>query len=155
MVVYLIGSLRSPRVPSIGNSLRERGYDIFDDWHAGGPTADDEWQRYEKARGRTYKEALKGYAARHVFEYDVQHLKRADAVVLVLPAGKSGHLELGWALGAGKPGFILLEEEEPERWDVMNLFATAVCGSLGELVEELEAVRAWFKLPVAPWSSDR
>ena len=155
MIIYLIGSLRSPRVPEIGNALRERGYEVFDDWHAGGPTADDEWQRYEKQRGRTYREAIKGYAARHTFEYDVHHLKRADAVVLVLPAGKSGHLELGWALGQGKPGFILLEDVEPERWDVMVLFATSVCANVSELIEELSVVEPRPKVPMAPWSSDR
>lgn len=155
MVVYLIGSLRSPRVPEVGNVLRERGYEVFDDWHAGGPTADDEWQRYEKSRGRTYREALKGHAARHVFEYDLHHLKRADAAVLVLPAGKSGHLEFGWFVRGGKPGFILLEEEEPARWDVMVLFATGVCGTVSELIEELSVVAPLPKTQFTPWNSDR
>ena len=155
MIVYLIGSLRAPHVPAIGNLLREKGYEVFDDWHAGGPTADDEWQRYEKQRGRTYREALKGHAAKHVFDYDVQHLKRADVAVLVLPAGRSGHLELGWFVGRGKPGFVLLEEQDPDRWDVMLLFATGVCGSVQELIEELEVVQAQRRVGMAPWNGDR
>jgi len=38
--------------------------------------------------------------------------------VLMLPAGRSGHLELGQIMGDRKPGFILLDEDY-DRWDVM------------------------------------
>jgi hypothetical protein len=64
--------------------------------------------------------------AKHVFEFDKLHLDRTDAVVLLAPAGKSGHLELGYTIGKGKPGFILYPEEPSERWEVMTQFATAV-----------------------------
>src|SRR5258706_9150607 len=99
MIVYLIGSLRSPRVPKVAEELRAAGYEVFDDWYAAGPEADDYWQRYEQAKGHTYAEALAGYAANHVFNFDRTRLMRADAGVLVLPAGKSGHLELGYLVG--------------------------------------------------------
>ena len=123
-IIYLIGSLRNPEVPKIGKMLRnETGYDVFDDWFAGGPEADDAWKRYEETRGRTYDEALFGRAAEHVFDYDHFHLDRADIGVLVLPAGKSGHLELGYLIGQKKPGLILLENGV-DRWDVMYKFAT-------------------------------
>ena len=138
-MIYLIGSLRNPQVPIIANQLRAAGLDVFDDWYAAGPEADDKWRDYEKQRGRSFKEALSGYAARNVFQFDHQHLARADAVVLVLPAGKSGHLELGWALGKGKPGFILLDS--PDRWDIMYQFATGIVTSVRELIEELQKMR--------------
>ncbi len=48
-----------------------------------------------------------------------------QAGVLVLPAGKSGHLELGYLIGQGKPAYIWMPEE-PDRWDVMYRFADAV-----------------------------
>lgn len=118
MRVYLIGSLRNPHIPSIAETLRSWGCEVFDDWYAAGPEADDYWQKYEQGRGRTYKEALDGLAADHVFNFDQAHLDRCDAVVLVLPAGKSGHLEFGYCIGQGKPGFILMPEDA-ERWDVM------------------------------------
>jgi hypothetical protein len=135
-MIYLIGSLRNPEVPLLANRLREStGQEVFDDWFAAGPEADDKWRDYERGRGRTYREALQGHAARNVFRFDFKHLDRADDVVLVLPAGKSGHLELGWSLGAGKRGFILLDT--PDRWDVMYQFATAVCETEEELVDKL------------------
>jgi hypothetical protein len=134
-MVYLIGSLRNPQVPIIANEIRAAGHVVFDDWYAAGPEADDKWRDYEVARGRSFKDSLSGFAARNVFNFDKTHLTRADVVVLVLPAGKSGHLELGWALGQGKPGYILLDT--PDRWDVMYQFATGVVTNVEELLREL------------------
>ena len=136
-LIYLIGSLRNPVIPEIGNYFRTEGFEVFDDWFAPGPEADDYWQKYEKGRGRTYQEALKGWAGTHVYEFDRFHLSRADIVVMALPTGKSGHLELGWALGQGKRGYILFDKE-PERWDVMYQFATGVFFSKEELARVLK-----------------
>ena len=124
-VVCLIGSLRNPEVNRIAAAIRELGYEVFDDWTAAGPTADDSWRDYEKQRGHTYPQALQGFAAKHVFAFDKFHLDRANIAVLLMPAGKSGHLELGYFLGTGKPGYVLFDQE-PERFDVMYQFATGV-----------------------------
>jgi hypothetical protein len=131
--LYLIGSLRNPRVPEIAAELRKLGLDVFDDWFAAGETADDSWRDYEKARGHDFRTALRGYSARHVFEFDKHHLDNCDIGVLVMPAGKSGHLELGYLAGQGKPTYILLDGE-PERYDVMYQFATDVFTSLEDLL---------------------
>jgi len=139
--VYLIGSLRNPDIPLIGQAIRGIGHEVFDDWMAAGPTADDCWRDYERLRGRTYIEALQGHAARHVFEFDKHHLDTSDAAVLILPAGKSGHLELGYMIGRGKPGYILLDESSGAgdfRYDVMYRFATRVVETLDDLLGELK-----------------
>lgn len=124
-VVYLIGSLRNPNINKLAAAIRELGYEVFDDWTAAGPTADDSWRDYEKQRGRNYVEALQGYAAKHVFALDKQHLDRCDIAVMLMPAGKSGHIELGYTLGRGKKGYVLFDQE-PERFDVMYQFATGI-----------------------------
>lgn len=136
MNIYLIGSLRNPKVTEVANRLRAEGYTVFDDWMAAGPEADDYWQRYEQAKGHNFAQALKGFAARHVYEFDRHHLTNADVGILMLPAGKSGHLELGWLLGRGKRGYILLDGE-PERFDVMYQFADGVFNTLDELLVQL------------------
>ena len=131
--IYVTGSLRNPRVPEIANRLRGVGHRVFDDWYAAGERADDAWQAYEQQRGRTYAEALDGFAANHVYQYDLHHLTNANAVLLVAPAGKSSHLELGWAIGAGKPGYIFFDQV-PNRWDVMVKFATRVFFRMEDLL---------------------
>lgn len=135
-MIYLIGSLRNPKIPSIAAQLRQAGYEVFDDWYAAGPEADDRWKAYEKGKGHTYLQALQGPSAKHVFDFDVGYLYKSRAVVLALPAGKSAHMELGWALGQGKPGHILLEPNE-DRWDVMYQFATGVHDSMDSLLKGL------------------
>lgn len=131
--LYLIGSLRNEEIPKVAGPLRDLGLDVFDDWYAAGPEADDYWKSYEEGRGKSYKEALRGHAARHVFGFDRHHLDRCDAAALILPAGKSGHLELGYVAGSGKPCFILLDQ--PDRWDVMYQFATEVFFTKEEMLE--------------------
>lgn len=137
--LYIIGSLRNPVVPDIANAFQALGIDTFSDWFGAGERADDAWREHEQKRGRNYLQALKGYGARHVFEFDKYHLERCDAAVLVLPAGKSGHLELGYAAGRGKPTYILLPEE-PERWDVMYQFATGVYDKMEPLLQALKGL---------------
>lgn len=135
-MIYLIGSLRNPNVPLVAAYLREAGHEVFDEWYAAGPHADDHWRDYEKQRGWTFEQAIRSSkAARNVFQFDKRHLEAAEACVLVLPAGKSGHLELGWMLGRGKPGYVLLDD--PDRWDVMYQFATGVFTSVETLLEVL------------------
>lgn len=136
MIIYLMGSLRNPDIPNTAATLRDWGHEVFDDWFAAGPEADDHWRLYEEGRGRSYIEALDGHAATNIFGLDYHHLNRAHAGVLQLPAGRSAHLELGYLLGQGKPGFILLDD--PDRWDVMYKFATAICLGFDDLKKAME-----------------
>lgn len=125
--VYLIGSLRNSNIPAIQREFIQylpESTEVFADWYAAGPDADDRWRDYERGLGYSFRAALLRPAAQNVFTFDKKHLLEADAVVLIAPAGKSAHLELGWCLGMGKPGYILLDS--PDRWDVMYNFATAV-----------------------------
>ena len=139
-MIYLIGSLRNPKVPKLAEFLRgPGGFAVFDDWYAAGPEADDYWQKYEQARGHDLHQALQGNAANHVFAYDRSHLDRCTAAVMLLPTGKSGHLEFGYMIGQGKPGFILLDKE-PQRFDVMYRFAGRVCRDQIELMLALDKV---------------
>ena len=136
-MIYVIGSLRNPRIPEISEELRRRLHeDVFDDWFAVGPHADDAWRDYERARGHDLVEALRGRAARHTFEFDLRHLIDASTVVLVLPAGKSAHLELGFAVGKRKTTAVLLDDD-PERYDVMYQFADVVANNIPDLVRGL------------------
>jgi len=137
-LIYLVGSLRNPQVPVVAEQLRRQGFEVYDDWYAVGPEADDRWREYEQERGHRYREALKGWHAHHVFANDKFHLDKADGCVMVLPAGKSAHMEFGYMVGQGKWGVILLEGEKP-RWDIMYLFAASVCDSLTHLLEVTES----------------
>lgn len=134
--IYLAGSLGNLNVPSLANEIEALGTECFADWFSPGSHADTHWRDYAKARGLSYGEALQSYAATHIYEFDLFHLDRSDAIVLLMPAGRSAHLEFGYMIGRNKPGFILFDGE-PERWDVMYQFATAVFFDREALLEEL------------------
>jgi hypothetical protein len=137
--LYLIGSLRNDAVPDLAKRLRGTVPDIevFDDWYAAGREADDYWKSYEQDRKRGYIEALRGHAAKHVFEFDKHHLDTSTHALLVLPAGKSGHMEAMYAqYGAGAKTAILLEQGADPRWDVMYQF-------IDNVFETIEEVEQW------------
>ena len=134
--LYLIGALRNPVIPEITNYLTKLGYDVFSDWWAASEDADDWLRDYYKSRGYNYKQTLQSYAAQHIFTFDKKHLDRADLAVMVMPAGKSGHLELGYIIGQGKPGYILFDKE-PERVDIMHNFATDIFFTIDDLGKAL------------------
>lgn len=138
-VLYLVGSLRNERIPVLAERLREElpGVEVFDDWYAAGPEADDYWKEYEQGRGHSYREALSGYAARDVFEFDKRNLDRSTHVLLVLPAGKSGHMEVMYGkYGVGAKAAILLDPDDC-RWDVMYQFVDRVLKSDDEIKDWL------------------
>lgn len=139
--IYLIGALKNWSIVSLANQLQKMGFDVFADWITPGPDADTYLLKYAKMRGWSYKKALESYAATHVFEFDKYHIDRSDLVIMVMPAGKSGHLELGYARGCGKPGYILFDKE-PARFDVMYKFATGVFFAEVDLIHELRRVYA-------------
>ncbi len=158
--LYLIGSLKNKKIRELANKIRKIGFDVFDDWQAAHPEADDNWRDYEKGRGRPYKEALKGHAARHIYEFDKSHLDASGIAVLICPTGKSGHLEAGYVRGftegvthmfkkyRGKLIGMKIEKEikkmyilldpKVERWDVMYQFADDIFETEGQLICQLK-----------------
>lgn len=134
--LYIIGSLRNPKVIEVSNEIRKLGVDVFDDWYSPGPNADDFWKEYSKQRGQTYKQALESWSAQHIFQFDKHHLDRCEAALLILPAGRSCGIEFGYTIGRGKPGWILLDD--PERWDIMFQFASGIFDNLEDFIKNIE-----------------
>jgi len=89
-----------------------------------------DWETIEDYQAMIeHPRAIEGYAA------DFGAMEKADTFVLVLPCGKSAHLELGWAVGAGKRTAILLEDPvEPElMYKMVDYLAPSLFDLLGWL----------------------
>jgi nucleoside 2-deoxyribosyltransferase len=138
--IYLIGSLRHNGVRELANRIRKHGFTVFDDWHSAGTHADEIWQAYEKQRGHDYLIGIRNEHARNVYNFDLGNINKSDTGLLLMPAGKSAHLELGYMLGQGKRGYVLFEGE-PERWDVMYQFATDLFMDESSLLDTLRKNR--------------
>ena len=155
MIVYCIGSLKNPAIPDVANRLRQAGHEAFDDWWSSSEDCDDWWQAHEKVKGRGYREAIYGYHASNVYHFDKYHLDRADAGVLIMPAGRSGHAEFGYLIGQRKPVWVLFLQD-PERFDVMHRLSTRIVFSLDELIEQVHVAASGFGLRTvdhAPWNA--
>ena len=136
-MIYLVGSLANPRIPEIEKHLRAAGFDVFAQWHAAGENADKEWQKYFKFHGINLRDALRSDFVQNGFLFDKNHIDKSDTVVAIAPFGKSGGLELGYAIGAGKRGYVLFPDGDPERYDLMLAFAHGIFYTLEELMRTL------------------
>jgi len=139
--IYVASSWRNLLQPSVVTQLRAAGHEVYDfrnpapgnsgfQWSA----IDPDWQSWN---GTAFRSALAHPIAQHGFGLDHAAMEWADTFLMVLPCGRSAHLELGWACGAGKRTIILLEEhQEPE---LMYLEAQHLCLSLAEVLMQLSA----------------
>jgi hypothetical protein len=109
-------------------SLREgfRWHDIDPGWKEWGPEA--------------YRHRLKHPVAQQGFAQDMAGLRWADLVLLVLPCGRSAHLELGWAAGAGKRTAVYFHTGVQCEPELMNLLADEILVGVDELWRYLRAL---------------
>ena len=128
--IYMASSWKMcPSVRVIAEALRNDGHQVFDftdadnrpdglghfvfnasDW-AGKPLSEIDWLEF-----------LQYEATHRAFQSDRGGLDWADTLILVLPCGRSAHMEAGYAVGKGKDVFIIGELPKGE-FDVMHLFA--------------------------------
>lgn len=118
--IYVASSWRNEYQQRVVNALRNVGHEVYDfknppDGKAGfhWSEIDPNWQDWTTQQ---YIKALRHEYAQFGFNRDFDAMKAADACVLVLPCGRSAHLEAGWMKGAGKRvyAYIPYNGFEPE-----------------------------------------
>ena len=142
--IYVASSWRNRFHSGIVASIRARGHEVYDfmnpperkgfSWRE----IDEEWKEWSVPE---YKKALESKAARLGFYSDMKALTRADLVVLVLPSGRSSHLELGWAKGQGKKTAILLQEDQEA--ELMYKMADYLAETEADLLNWIGNLRRW------------
>lgn len=138
--IYLASSWRNEFQPTMVDLLRLNGHEVYD--FRNPPSGvngfawselDPNWQNWTAEEYRqnltTHPIAARGYVN------DLRGMEWADTCVLLLPCGRSAHLEAGWFCGRGKRCIVLTQDgEEPE---LMALMATDICIDPSEVVELL------------------
>lgn len=140
--IYVASSWRNEYQPAVVSALREAGFEVYDFRH---PRPDNEgfqWSaidpQWQSWRPAAYREALAHPIAERGYGFDFEGMQWADTCVLVLPSGRSAHIEAGWMAGTGRRLYILTYgENEPE---LMYKLATGICLDLGELLSALRSV---------------
>jgi hypothetical protein len=140
MKIYVASSWRNILQQHVVNMLRNVGHEVYDfhhpepgnngfKWSEIDPAWQD-WTPKEFAANLDHPIALNGFAL------DYNAMEQADACVLVMPCGRSAHLEAGWMAGKGKLVVVLIEEKcEPE---LMYLLTDEICTSVDQLEWILE-----------------
>lgn len=118
MKIYVASSWRNEIQPKVVEALRNQGHEVYDfknpepgDNGFHWSEIDPAWQQWTPD---AFKQALNHPIAEHGFDRDMKALRECDTCVLVMPCGRSAHMEAGYAIGAGKPTIIFLADGEPE-----------------------------------------
>jgi hypothetical protein len=135
MKIYVASSWRCAHQPAIVKVLRNLGHGVYDfrnprpgnkgfAWS----DIDANWQQWTPDQ---FSASLGHPIAVAGYNLDWGAMQWADAGVLVLPCGRSAHLEAGYFVGAGKQLHILiLDQCEPE---LMYRMATRIHTSISSL----------------------
>ena len=147
MDIYVASSWRNEHQPGVVAGLRDAGLSVYDFRNpAAGNRGfhwseiDPNWKDWSTAE---YRHALRHPLAEQGYGFDMSALLQCRVCVLVLPCGRSAHLEAGFAAGAGKAVAIYQPESvEPE---LMNkMCRLGVHESLDAVVE---VTRDWLAGP--------
>lgn len=138
--IYVASSWRNKYQPEVVAELRKHDFDVYDfrnpepgdhgfHWH----DIDQNWQEWTPEQ---YISNLGNPIALKGFGKDYNAMLRADACVLVLPCGRSAHLEAGWFIGAVKKTIIYIPEKiEPE---LMYKMTTHVYDKMEDVIRALK-----------------
>lgn len=137
--IYVASSWRNPHQQAIVQVLRAAGHEVYDfrnpapgnigfHWSAIDPHWKD-WTPKGLRLGLGHEIAAGG------FGLDFGAMEWADQCVLVLPTGRSAHLEAGWFMGQGRPVTILaLDPIEPELMYLLAGSPDAITTSIDEML---------------------
>lgn len=142
MKVYTASSWRNPRYAYVVQQIKDAGFEVYDfqnPWDKGAAfnwdQIDPDWQKWTMEQ---FINALEHPIAKRGFDSDFAGMEWADVCVLILPCGRSAHMEAGYFAGKGKPIHILLDGERPEL-----TYSLGICHSeLPHLIVSLKAAPA-------------
>lgn len=127
MKIYIATSWRLENIAKmLAAKLREEGHEVdcFCDASTGRYVFSWDEIPELKANPEAYDaiDMMKDPRTQHAFKEDKGFIDWSEAVVMIMPCGRSAHLEAGYAKGCGKKFFIWGEFQKGE-WEVMYGFA--------------------------------
>lgn len=142
MRIYVASSWRNKQFDHVVEILRGANHQVYDFKNVEGAfhwtQLDPTYEHGKTWGGHELISYLSRPLAQDGFKMDMGHLEECDVCVLVLPCGRSAHLEAGWAVGAGKKVIVFIPmfaQVEPE---LMYNMTTKIITSYEELLKELD-----------------
>lgn len=135
--IYVASSWRNQHQNSVVHALKAMGHEVYDYKNPEPGNEGFNWSQidlmYFKWTPKEFVEkALTHPIAKEGFKLDMNALKWCDTCILLLPCGRSAHLEAGYAVGAGKEVAVFISNEkfEPE---LMYLMCNLVTNKIEEI----------------------
>jgi hypothetical protein len=136
MNIYVASSWRNKIQSDVVTALRENGHTVYDFKHPEDGDNGFHWSEidpnWKKWTPEQYKQGLKHPVAVNGYKKDFHAMMWADACVLVMPCGRSAHLEAGYFVGNNEKLVILIDDGEPE---LMYKLADEICISIEEVIQ--------------------
>ena len=146
--IYLASSWRNNYQSGYVSYLRGLGCEVYDfknprpgDTGFSWAEIDENWEAWTVEE---WRESLTAPVAEAGYKSDYAAMEWCDAMVLLLPSGRSAHLELGWAVGAGKKTCYVAPEKttEPELMVKMCDYIATSQWELGRWIMSLSVTEA-------------
>jgi nucleoside 2-deoxyribosyltransferase len=137
--IYLASSWRNQYHKAVLDNMRLWGHQVYDFKNPMEGLTGFAWRQVRMPERPDAKEQKKilllSERVAQGFMNDFRAMLWADTCVLLLPCGRSAHLEAGYCAGAGKRTIVFLcDGEEP---DLMNLLLNELVTSFDELKTSL------------------
>jgi nucleoside 2-deoxyribosyltransferase len=136
MEIYVASSWQNSRCQWVNGVLSSAGHNVFDFRKPHGEDAVIMEAELSGCNG--HDTFLSSEEAVEAFLVNYRAMVNADACVLVLPSGRSAHLEAGWFIGQGKLCYILEEDGFVERPELMYALADLVTSDIERVLRALE-----------------
>lgn len=133
-MIYVASSWKNDLQGGVVHVLRAAGLEVYDFKSNDGFHWSEVSQTYHFWEASEFVEGLSHPAAMRGFSRDYEAMKQCDTCVLVLPCGKSAHLELGWFAGQGKRTAILLDQSGPTQAELMYKMVDYLACSMFDLL---------------------
>ena len=117
--IYISSSWKNQAQPFLVEELRKRGHKVYDFRHPSGRDDSNVWIPVSKKLGLSFyyeNNCLNGESFRKMltdknaidrFNEHFQAMQDADTCILLLPCGRSSHVEAGYMNGLGKRVFVM------------------------------------------------
>ena len=140
MKIYVASSWRNTYQPAIVVALRQAGHEVYDfrnpalgDHGFHWSQIDSNWKSWSPD---AYRQALSNHIAESGFSKDKAAMDWCEVVVLVLPSGRSSHVEAAHEKGRGKRVLVYIPEAvDPE---LMYKLFDGIVTTEPELLKALE-----------------
>ncbi len=116
--------------PKVVETLRQAGHDVYDFRRQGGSDSNPSEMTSDRLL-----DFLDEPKVRSIFQNDMDALIASDAVVCVLPCGRSAHLELGYGIGAGKRTVLLWHDGDAP--DIMHKAVDSIVFKVADIAGAL------------------